>query len=530
MEALPGDAEQGVRSALWEEDEWHALASARLVRDGKLVEGRDGFLFLANDNYDVLAQHSGARRLGERQLDGWRTVLERRTEMLAERGCAHIVMVVPNSHSVYPEKLPVGIETAPERPVHQLMAHLERSGSPVGIVYPLEELVGGKAERLVCSRVDSHWTDYGAFLVCWRLMKEVAALVPARILDMDDVMFVDAVMSRGDLGAKLVPPREATQPFGRMRHPSARLVSENRIQGIGAQVVTECETAPPTTCMLLGDSYCFALLNFLPESFRRLVFLWRPDLPAEVLEHERPDVLISAIAERFLLAVPSDENAVSQAEVERQKRAAGRVRQERIVARAGPDFAPVAKVEAIRSHMIESGSLRDATVVSLIAYAALSPAEVMRLRWSDVKHGFLQVAESETGGRARRVPLWDVVAADLERWRRAVRPARNSSVVSGPDAAGEIREWRRWREESFAPATSAVGLKGLRPWALHNTYVHLRLAEGATPAQVAAETGLAKPELAVMFAVARAREARGPGTNPFSGDAHIRAARAAEDG
>jgi hypothetical protein len=151
----------------------------------------------------------------------------------------------------------------------------------------------------------------------------------------------------------------------------------------------------------------------------------------------------------------------------------------------------------------------------------------MRLRWSDVKQGFIQVAADEAGGRARRVPLWDMVAGDLETWRRAVGPPPNSFVVSDPDAAGGIPNWRRWREESFAPATSAVGLKGLRPWALHNTYVHLRLAEGATPAQVAVETGVAKSELAVMFAVARAREVRGAGNNPVAGDAEIRAARAA---
>ena len=47
------------------------------------------------------------------------------------------------------------------------------------------------------------------------------------------------------------------------------------------------------------------------------------------------------------------------------------------------------------------------------------------------------------------------------------------------------------------------------------------------PAQVTAEIGVAKNELAVMFAVARAREVRGQDGKPVSGDAHIRAAREA---
>jgi integrase len=179
--------------------------------------------------------------------------------------------------------------------------------------------------------------------------------------------------------------------------------------------------------------------------------------------------------------------------------------------------------------MIGSGSLRDATVVSLMAYAALSPAEVMRLRWSDVRDGFLYLAADEAGGPARRVPLWDVVAGDLERWRRAAGPAPDGLVAADP-AAGDIGSWRRWRVESFAPAATAVGLKGLRPWALHNTYLHLRLAEGATPAEVTAETGVAKSEFSMMFAVTRARAERGQEGNPLSGDAHIRAARAPHGG
>jgi hypothetical protein len=70
---------------------------------------------------------------------------------------------------------------------------------------------------------------------------------------------------------------------------------------------------------------------------------------------------------------------------------------------------------------------------------------------------------------------------------------------------------------------SAVGLGRLRPWSLHNTYVHLRLLEGADPAQVSAETGA--PTTAI--AIARARAARAGEGAPGAVDASIRAAREA---
>ena len=288
------------------------LRPTRLIRDGKLTEGRDGFLFLANDNYEVLAQHSGGRRLGEAATRGLAQGARapdrdaREARLCSRRdGDSEQPLGVPREASGW-------VETAPERPVHQLLAHLERSGSPVRILYPLEELVAGKARApgLLAGRQSPD--RLRRLPVYMTADQEVSALVPARVLDMDDVMFVDGLMNLGDLGQQArSPARGATT--GRPRAPpERRLVSENRIQGTGCPVVTECDVAPPTTCLLLGDSYCYALLNFLPESFSRLVFLQRPDVPPGLRRGERPDVLISLMAERFLLAVPSDEDASPQ--------------------------------------------------------------------------------------------------------------------------------------------------------------------------------------------------------------------------
>ena len=192
-------------------------------------------------------------------------------------------MVVPNNHSVYPEKLPEDIETATERPIHQLLAHLDRTGSPAQIIYPLEEMVAAKQDHQVCSQVDSHWTDYGAFLAYMRLMEEARQLVPTRRVDMDDVLFVE-VEVEGDLGEKLDPPRRARQLFARMRNRNARLVYDNCVEGTGALAVTDCDVAPSTTCLLLGDSYAYFIAQFMSECWRRLVLAHAPTLDLDVVE------------------------------------------------------------------------------------------------------------------------------------------------------------------------------------------------------------------------------------------------------
>jgi hypothetical protein len=472
----------------------------------KVVEGRDGFLFLANDTNRVLDQHAGRLRFSRDELDAWRRLLEARDERVRAQGGRYVFAVAPDTPSVYPEKLPPGAVSVPGRPVHQLIDHLEREGSPVRVLYPADALAARKDEHQVFLRVDTHWTDFGAFVAYRSIVDALGAAVPVRALTEADLVFTQRTI-KGDLGSKLAPPREeVTQPV-RIAYHASHPLYDNCVDGTGSVIVTHCGIAPATTCVLLGDSYSYALLKYLPETFRRLVFLQRPTLPPGLLAGERPDVVISVVAERFMVRVPADERAADQRALERGKRAGARVRRPYAPYGTAPDCATAEQVEALRAHVLAAGSPRDAAVVSLMAYAGLRPGDVMDLRWS-------QVAERELR-LDRRVPLWDVVAAELGALRGASAAADGERVVAG------VEDWGRWRDERYLPAAAAIGLARLRPWALHNTYVHLRLAEGASPAQVAEET--AAP--VGGFAVARARAAVRNAPSPASPDEVIRAAR-----
>ena len=105
----------------------------RTVRDGKVTRGRDGWLFIAEDANDALAQHSGALRLSAGQLEDWKTLLERRLEFFGSLGCRYLLIVAPDTHAVYPEHLPPEIEPTSERPVQQLIESLRQDRSPVEV-------------------------------------------------------------------------------------------------------------------------------------------------------------------------------------------------------------------------------------------------------------------------------------------------------------------------------------------------------------------------------------------------------------
>jgi integrase len=167
-------------------------------------------------------------------------------------------------------------------------------------------------------------------------------------------------------------------------------------------------------------------------------------------------------------------------------------------ARAVEPLAPDA-VEAIRAWLLERELLRDATLVSVLAYAGLRPGEALALTWSHLRERTLLVEAAvsvgvvgETKTRQRRtVRLLPPLGADLAEWRlRAGRPADDGLVFPGHDS----RPWspasyKNWHRRTFRPATAAAGLIGSRPYDLRHSFVSLLIAEGHNVVEVARQAG-----------------------------------------
>jgi alginate O-acetyltransferase complex protein AlgJ len=467
-------------------------SQARIERDGKVTYGRDGWLFLAEDSNDVFAQHCGTRRLSADDLERWVELAARRNELLAEHDCGYVLVIVPDSHSVYPEKLPPGTTHSPERPVHQLLAALREAATPARVLYPLEEMEAAKAAGLVCSRVDSHWTDFGAFVAYQRLMDELASLLPARRLTLHELAFLEMVGS-GDLGNKLVPARLAMQPVTVFRYPEAKTVYDNCVENTGSVVVTECRSAPPTSCLLLGDSYSYSILKYLAESFGRLTFAHSARLDRRLLESARPDVVVNLMAERFVVEVP-DDNGPGLDSYERAKRLERRTRPPVNFWTIGRWPSPVV-AERLRAHFLEAGNLRDATIVSVLAYAGLLPRELTTLRWSDVGERELRIRRP--GRRrfgdtpaSRAVRLIEPLAEDLRVWRRVcgAQPSR-SPVFPGRDPFWAGGEWATWSMETFQPAVEACKLELDAPHDLRHVFCTLLVHEGLSAREIGRRAG-----------------------------------------
>jgi alginate O-acetyltransferase complex protein AlgJ len=287
-------------------------------RRAKVLVGEDGWLFLQNDSNDVIGQHTGRVSLSKRQRNDWSALIRGRMELAGECGCIWLCSIVPDKEAVYPEFLPPHVTPAQRRPVHDILDIAAGLRAP--LTYPLKELRAAKNDPRaamtgglpVYSPTGTHWTKVGAFVVYEATCRALQdAGVDVSMLSWNAIGF-RPFTEQGDLGEKLEPPRTGPNVRARVRQRGSRVVFDNRVIGHGMTMVFERDDGAGARAVVFGESFTNGLVIFLRESFRRLVFVWTSTMPREILEQERPDVVLSYPTERFLIRVPDDSSAFAQ--------------------------------------------------------------------------------------------------------------------------------------------------------------------------------------------------------------------------
>ena len=152
-------------------------------------------------------------------------------------------------------------------------------------------------------------------------------------------------------------------------------------------------------------------------------------------------------------------------------------------------------VEAMRAPL----GARDATLLSVLAYAGLRPGEALGLRWGDIRDRTILVQRSVSLGEEadtktrqhRTVRLLAPLATDLRTWRMASgRPGDGELVFPGKEGVPWTQAaYQSWRRRAFRRAAEAAGLERARPYDLRHSFASLLLHEGRSVIYVARQLG-----------------------------------------
>lgn len=281
-----------------------------------IIRGAHDWLFLTDGSNDTLAYSTGQRRVEDHVVSGWHRVLESRHAWLAQRGISMYTFIVPNKEVVYADRLPPDVPPiSKDRPVQLLRRRLEER-SDVTVEYPLEQLITARNVRESFPSDDSHWNAWGAFVFYREAMMTIADEYPgSRILDESEVRFAD-VETAGDLGSKLDPPRKAASISGWVLRPRSSITFDNQVLNNGHLCRTRAAepTAGPKV-MFFHDSFHMWARPFFADSFPETVSAHNYRLDFDLVERERPDIIVVELTERFLVRVPDDADGMTTEEL-----------------------------------------------------------------------------------------------------------------------------------------------------------------------------------------------------------------------
>jgi hypothetical protein len=142
---------------------------------GMHVQGRDGYEFRGDQQSHDISQALGRAPWLDEQLSQWLAYFRALNEDLRRDGRDLVIVVAPASWELYRDKLPEWADGI--QGITHLEQLLQRSGD-LPIVDVRGAMKDAKRDAPVYSKVNTHWTPYGAYAAWQQTVKCAASLFP----------------------------------------------------------------------------------------------------------------------------------------------------------------------------------------------------------------------------------------------------------------------------------------------------------------------------------------------------------------
>ncbi len=294
----------GLRSTLIH---WHAVLMLDVLGvspTSDVLIGRNGWLYLgANKAVDA---YRCVYPFTKPELDAKVAELRERRDWLTARGIRYLNVWAPLKSNIYPEFLPAWVTKSggPCR-IDQWMARMRKEGFPVLDLRPA--LRKAKAEGIAYYPTDTHWNPRGGYFGYLAVMARLRAWFPQlEPIDAKRVKYYEVERLGGDL-ARLMDMQvrykalELGAGIADKRCSLAGLNGLSRPKGIKLEAY-ECPPRPGDKpgprVVMTHDSFGNALIPFLAQTFGRTLAAEFAGFDKELIEHEKPDLVIEVHLER----------------------------------------------------------------------------------------------------------------------------------------------------------------------------------------------------------------------------------------
>jgi hypothetical protein len=125
----------------------------------QVIVGKDDFLFLGNGYARILDKTQGKYEYEERDIDKWTNKLKNIQTWYEDRGIKFAIVIAPNKHTVYKEKLPNWMKYDGRTITDDIVSYSEKKS--INLLDLRKSLQEKKATQLYFT-TDTHWNNQGS--------------------------------------------------------------------------------------------------------------------------------------------------------------------------------------------------------------------------------------------------------------------------------------------------------------------------------------------------------------------------------
>jgi len=260
--------------------------------------------WLYSTNPDNAGDYQNRFFYTDAELSTIRHNLEEALDWHNARYASFFVMVLPVKSNIYPENLPDFIKRKNENSkLIQLRDYMNKY-SRVKIIDVSEELKKAKNQEEVYYQHDFHWNFQGGFIGYTKLINEIKKVYPViqpvteslyrkqldhtHNADLSKILSLENVLLNDEWGLKKILKTKAKT----IDPPGYKTVSP-----LQATVRTQLENSNMPKAVVYRDSYFNLMMPYFSENFSDCIYLWTNELSAEVVEKEKPDVVVYEMLE-----------------------------------------------------------------------------------------------------------------------------------------------------------------------------------------------------------------------------------------
>lgn len=293
----------GFRDLLTAIDQWIREELDLGFGDGNVLIGDDGWLFLTSGG--ALDMHMGRMPFRGEEANAWLNGAEALNASVTARGATFAILLAPQKATIYAEHLPSFV-TAGRGPSRLDVLEEGAAARGLAIVNAKSRMLEAKGDGKLYYQSDTHWTARGAWEAYNALIEGLVAQgVAVSAIDRRRIRFADFDFA-GDL-ARMLNRQD------RFRESAPSLVIESATSFSVTDVddftfdafktqITQTDAADKPTLLLIGDSYAYALMPVLRQSFSRVVFTHHHQgaFDRAVLDAYPSDIVVLQMVERAL--------------------------------------------------------------------------------------------------------------------------------------------------------------------------------------------------------------------------------------